>query len=123
MWVLIQNNSLLSWYYKLRNFSWKFWFHLLQLYQTICLCILVDTPDHQSFSNECAFIWKKDGVFLSCNFRACFSSISNYLEFTTFSESTFCSGEVLLNQLNKRAKLRGGVKWIELLETFVRNIF
>ena len=47
--MLIQNNSLLSWYYKLRDFSWKFWFHLLQLYQTICLSILVDTPDIKVF--------------------------------------------------------------------------
>ena len=47
--------------------------------------------------SEHAFIWKKDRIFLSSNFSACISSISKYLEFTTFSGSTFCPGEVLLN--------------------------
>ena len=49
LWGLIKKNSFLSWRYRLRKFSWKFWSHLQQLYQIICLCILVDTPDHQSF--------------------------------------------------------------------------
>ena len=39
---------------------------------------------------------------------------SYYLEFTTFSGSMFCSGEELLNWLNKSAKLRGGFKTTEL---------
>ena len=71
--------------------------------------------------NDHAFIWKKDReFFLSCNFSYCISSISKYLEFTTFSGSTFCSGEVLLNWLIKRARFGGGVKRMELLflETF-----
>ena len=71
--------------------------------------------------NEHAFIWKKDReFFLSCSFSACISSILKYLEFTTFYGSTVCSGEVLLNLLDKRARLRGSVNWIKLflLETF-----
>ena len=46
--------------------------------------------------------------------------MSKYQESTTFSGSTFCSGKVLLNWLNKRERLGGGVKWIEIffLETF-----
>ena len=60
------------------------------------------------------------GSFLSCNFNVYISSISKYLEFTIFSGSTFYSGEVFLNWLNKRARLGGGVKWIKqlLLEMF-----
>ena len=71
--------------------------------------------------NKHAFIWKKDiNLFLLCNFSDCISLISKYLEFRIFSASTSCSGEEILNWLNKRARLGGGVKWIELflLETF-----
>ena len=48
--------------------------------------------------NEHAFIWKKDrDLSLSYNFSACILPVSEYLEFTTFSVSIFCSGEELLN--------------------------
>ena len=48
--------------------------------------------------NKHAFIWKKDrDFFLSSNFSAYISSTSKYLELATFSGSTVCSGEVLLN--------------------------
>ena len=118
---LIQKNSFLSSYYKLSKFSWEFWFHLLQLYRMICLCILVDTPDHQSFCSMGRHLYgRKIETFISSNFRAWILSRSKYLEFTTFYGSTFWSGEVLLNWSNKRARLGGGVKSIELflLETF-----
>ena len=65
----------------------------------ICLCSLVDTPDHQCFCSMSMHCYdgRKVETFLSCNFSACISSISKYLEFTTFPGSTFCLGEVLLN--------------------------
>ena len=95
---LIQKNSFLSSYYRLKKFSRKFWFHLLHLYQMICLFILVDTPDHQSFCSMSTHLYgRKMETFLSSNFSAFISSTSKYLEFRTFSGSTFCSEEVLLN--------------------------
>ena len=61
----------------------------------ICFCILVD---NLILFNEHAFIWKKDrDLPLSSKFSNCISSTSEYLDFTTFSESIFCSGEEVLN--------------------------
>ena len=55
-------------------------------------------PDHKSFCSMSMHLYgRKIGSFLSCTFSACISSISKYLEFTTLTGSTFCSGEVLLN--------------------------
>ena len=72
LWGWIQKNNFLSWCYRLRNFSWKFWFHLKQLCQIICLCILVDTPDHQGFCSMSMHLYgRKIGSFLSYNFSAC----------------------------------------------------
>ena len=60
-----------------------------------CLCILVDTPDHQSFCSKNTHLYgRKKDTFLSCNVSACISSISKCL---TFSGSISSPGEVLLN--------------------------
>ena len=43
--------DLKGWFFKaLEKFSWKFWFHQLEFFQIIYLCILEDNPDYQSFS-------------------------------------------------------------------------
>ena len=56
----------------------------------ICLCILVDTTDHESV---CSMSMHLYGRMIWAFFII--SSISKFLEFTTFSGPTFFSGSVI----------------------------
>ena len=110
----IQKNSYLSRHWGQRNSLGYSSFTKCKC-QNFCLCILMNRKKSSKFLfNEQAPKWKKEDFSFWQNFNDQMWSISKNLEFITFAESIFCSGEELLNWLNKSAKSGGGFNRTEL---------